>query len=126
MGTNIGYDKLIASRNEIMDQILADIQTWNGDMESGINLVENNRIKIDQIKNINKEIDGMHRSTVHDDAYREKLNALYMEQKNLFKILENKQRELMDEKQQLNKKDQVVKNYISKKNAPIFIDKDIT
>lgn len=125
MGTNLEYKKLIESRNNIIDDILENIENWNGDIESGIELVDNNRVEIGKIKRINEKIEAMNMSNIHDEEYKEKLNALYIEQKNLFKILEIKQRELINEKQQLNKKDQVARSYIHKKNKPIFIDKDI-
>ena len=125
MGTNIEQDRLIKSRNEIMDGILENMRTWNGDMESGIELVENNRIDIDKIKKINEKMDSMSMPDIHDEDYRNKLNALYNEQKKLFKVLEGKQRELMEEKEQLNKKDKVVRSYINKKTESVFIDKDV-
>lgn len=126
MGTNLEYKKLIESRNNIIDDILENITNWNGDIESGIELVDNNRVEIGKIKNINEKIDAINMSNIHDEEYKEKLNALYIEQKRLFKVLEIKQRELISERQQLNKKNKVAESYIYKKNKPIFIDKDIT
>lgn len=125
MGANIEYDKLTQSRNKIIDEILDNIKNWNGDIETGIELVNNNGIDIDKVKKINEEIDSLNMANYPNDEYREKLNALYIEQKNLFKVLEKKQGDLMDEKQQLSKKEDVVKSYISKKGNPIFIDKDV-
>lgn len=125
MGTNIEYNKLIECRNKIIDKILDNIRYWDKNIESGLELVENNGKEIDKIKGINEEIESLNMSNPYDEEYKEKLNSLYIEQKKLFKVLESKQRDLMDEKQQLNKKDQVVKNYISKKSKSIFIDKDI-
>lgn len=126
MGSNLKYEKLIEARNKMIDNILENMKNWNGDIESGTKLVDNNRVKIGEIKKLNEQIDLMNISNSYDGQYKEKLNALFIEQKNLFKTLEIRQKELMNEKQQLNKKDRVVENYISKKSKPIFIDKDIT
>lgn len=125
MGTNIGQDRLIKARNEIMDHILNNMKSWDGHLQSGIELVESNRIGIEKIKKINDQLDSMNITNIHDEQYRQSLNALYEEQKKLFKVLEGKQRELMLEKEQVNKRDKVVKSYISKKTESVFIDKDV-
>lgn len=125
MGSNLEYEKLVKERNKIIDNILENIKSWDEEIESGIDLVDNNRIEIDKIKKINIEIDSINIYKLHDDQYREKLNLLYMKQKEFFKTLELRQRQLINEKEQLNKKNQVKENYISKKQESIFIDKDI-
>lgn len=120
MGTDINTEILLKRRLEILDIILEDIRSWDGTIESGLEIVDLCEENLNELKCIQS-----HHIEIHDEEYEEKLLILLGEQKRFTKGLKDRQDELLYSIQQLNKKKDVVDNYISVNKKSIFIDKDI-
>lgn len=125
MGTNIDTQALLKKRKQILDIILKDLKSWDGTIESGVEIVEFCQANLDKIKLINQTIIKLHQRDLYDEEYEIKLNLLLKEQKKFTKALKDKQNQLLNSIQQLNKKKDVADNYISTPINPMFIDKDL-
>lgn len=125
MGANIDTQALLKKRKKILDIILKDLKSWDGTIESGVEIVEFCQANLDKIKLINQTIIKLHQRDLYDEEYEIKLNLLLEEQKKFTKALKDKQNQLLNSIQQLNKKKDVADNYISTPINPMFIDKDL-
>ncbi len=125
MGANIDTQALLKKRKQILDIILKDLKSWDGTIESGVEIVEFCQANLDKIKLINQTIIKLHQRDLYDEEYEIKLNLLLKEQKKFTKALKDKQNQLLNSIQQLNKKKDVADNYISTPINPMFIDKDL-
>ena len=125
MGANIDTQALLKKRKKILDIILKDLKSWDGTIESGVEIVEFCQTNIDKIETINQTIIKLHQRDLYDEEYEIKLNLILDEQKRFTKDLKDKQNQLLNNIQQLNKKKDVVDNYISTPINPMFIDKDL-
>ena len=125
MGANIDTQALLKKRKEILDIILKDLKSWDGTIESGVEIVECCQVNLDKIKLANQAIIKLHQRDLYDEEYEIKLNLILDEQKRFTKDLKDKQNQLLNNIQQLNKKKDVVDNYISTPINPMFIDKDL-
>lgn len=125
MGANIDTQALLKKRKQILDIILKDLKSWDGTIESGVEIVEFCQANLDKIKLINQTIIKLHQGDLYDEEYEIKLNLLLKEQKKFTKALKDKQNQLLNSIQQLNKKKDVADNYISTPINPMFIDKDL-
>lgn len=125
MGSDLIIENLYQSRNEIMDEMLKDLKSWDHSLESGIGLIESNQVNLDRIQEINKDLNSINDGINNDENYLEKLNLIMTEIGNLTGGLKNKREALVEGKNQLNKKNKVIDSYISNHNDPVFIDKDV-
>ena len=125
MGANIDTQALLKKRKKILDIILKDLKSWDGTIESGVEIVEFCQTNIDKTKTINQTIIKFHQGDLYDEEYEIKLNLILDEQKKFTKALKDKQNQLLNSIQQLNKKKDVADNYISTPINPMFIDKDL-
>ena len=125
MGENLEIIALIEARNEIFEEILSNMRTWDSNIESGISLIESNQVSLDNLKTLNSEIYKINATSIYDEEYSYKLNLISKELEKLTNALRGKQSNLLDGKQQLNKKNQVINSYLSVNKESIFIDKDV-
>lgn len=125
MDTDLNIIDLLKSRNKILDEILYNMRNWDNTIESGIGIIESNQVGLDKLGNLNTKIYSITESYTNDEEYNYKLNSIRMELEKLTTSLKDKRITLLEEKQQFNKKDQVIKSYISLKKEPVFIDKDV-
>jgi hypothetical protein len=125
MDTDLNIITLLKSRNGILDDILNNMRTWDNTIESGINIIESNQLGLYEIGNLNAEINSLTDTFTNDEDYNYKLNLIMQELENLTVSLKGKRNTMLDEKKQFNKKDQVIKSYISINREPVFIDKDV-
>ncbi len=125
MGANIDTQALLKKRKKILDIILKDLKSWDGTIESGVEIVEFCQANLYKIKLINQTIIKLHQRDLYDEEYEIKLNLLLKEQKKFTKALKDKQNQLLNSIQQLSKKKDVADNYISTPINPMFIDKDL-
>lgn len=123
MGADL--EKLILRRNEILEKLIANIQSWDGEIKTGIELIEANKIEFDQIIKITEVLKDEHNFDVEDKAYNNNINTLYIEQKKLMESLQKKKTNLIGAMKQVKKRNNVVDSYISPSKKSIFIDKDI-
>ena len=125
MDTNLNIITLLKSRNEILDDILNNMRTWDNSIESGISIIESNQLGLYEIGNLNTKIYSITDTFTNDEDYNYKLNLIMQELEDLTVSLKGKRNTMLDEKKQFNKKDQVIKSYISINREPVFIDKDV-
>ena len=125
MGTDLDIQRLLYKRDEILDKILNDLKGWDHTIESGVELIESNQIQFNILEGINSELYKLADSPYQVEEYNLKLNAIKKELKKLVHGLQGKRSTLLEEKQQLSKKDQILKSYVSIKKDPVFIDKDV-
>ena len=125
MGTDLDIQRLVYKRDEILDKILNDLKGWDHTIESGVELIESNQIQFNILEGINSELYKLADSPYQVEEYNLKLNAIKKELKKLIHGLQGKRSTLLEEKQQLSKKDQILKSYVSIKKDPVFIDKDV-
>ena len=125
MGTDLDIQRLVYKRDEILDKILNDLKEWDNTIESGVELIESNQIQFNILEGINSELYKLADSPYQVEEYNLKLNAIKKELKKLIHGLQGKRSTLLEEKQQLSKKDQILKSYVSIKKDPVFIDKDV-
>lgn len=123
MDTNL--KDLIGTRSIILDEIINRLQTWDKTAESGIGIIECNQESLDRLKTLNTKLIHFEIPSEISDEYNYKLNLIIKELENLTNGLKNNKNELIEDKQQLNKRDLVISSYISTSNEPIFIDKDV-
>lgn len=105
--------------DEILDQILDEIKKYDGSVESGVEIIELNQIRIDRLKCLFGKED------IDLTIYQSKIEVVMENQSKLFKSLETKKAELLKILGQINKKNKVVHSYMSTNRKPIFVDKDI-
>lgn len=125
MGTDLDIQRLLYKRDEILEKILNDLKGWDHTIESGVELIESNQIQFNILEGINSELYKLADSPYQVEEYNLKLNAIKKELKKLVHGLQGKRSTLLEEKQQLSKKDQILKSYVSIKKDPVFIDKDV-
>ena len=125
MGTDLDIQRLVYKHDEILDKILNDLKGWDHTIESGVELIESNQIQFNILEGINSELYKLADSPYQVEEYNLKLNAIKKELKKLIHGLQGKRSTLLEEKQQLSKKDQILKSYVSIKKDPVFIDKDV-
>lgn len=125
MGTDIDPNTLITERNHMLDKIIKDLKDWNGTPELGVEIINNNEANLDRIKDINQKLEEFASIDIQNEEYEYKLNLIFNEQKKLMESLKGKQKELFHSIQQLGKRENVRESYVSTKQEPIFIDKDL-
>ena len=123
MVTNINYEELLDLRNKLVDNILSNFESWDGQIETGTDIIRANQEEIDKIETLNLQLSRF--PEAQDQKYISKLNIMISEQRKLHEAIQNKQKVLLQNMQQLSKKDQVIKSYISVNKKSIFIDKDV-
>lgn len=125
MGTDISLQDLLDRKNQLLDSILSGIRGWDGTIEAGIDLIESNQEKLDSIKEINRQLYSIEENLVEMDSYNEKLKLIADELGQLTTSMKEARKLVIQEKKVLERKNEVLDNYISKNNKSIFIDKDV-
>ena len=123
MGANINFEELLEQRTIRVENILNNLKTWDGELDSGLEIIKINQEEIDKIDTLNLQLSRF--PDAQNEEYIEKIKEIIDEQKKFQILIKEKQNSLLETMQQLNKKDKVIKNYISKKKYPLFIDKDV-
>lgn len=125
MGAGINVQDILNAKNEVLDKILNNLKSWDGEVLSGINLIESNQEHLDELKDLNEKLSIAGITSTYNEEYEYKLNLIMDEQRKLTQSLKVKQDDLKDNIQQLNKRDKVINNYIKNKKEPIFINKEL-
>lgn len=103
----------------IIDDILSELVNYDGSVESAINIIEYNQLKIDKLKGILTEED-----ISLDLEYYDRMETIVNEQNKLFKELVDEKADILKRMKQIHKKNKVVNNYISRRIQTIFVDKN--
>jgi DNA repair ATPase RecN len=125
MGTDISLQDLLDRKNQILDSILSGIREWDGTIEAGIDLIESNQDKLDSIKEINRQLYSIEENLVEMDNYNEKLNLIVKELGQLTTSMKMARKSVIQEMKVIERKNDVLDNYVPKKSKSIFIDKDV-
>lgn len=123
MGTNLTTKELTQVMDKIVDKVLDNLKSWDGTIESGISIIEANEIDLDELRTISLQLTDP--SITYEEKYLKKFNEILLEHNKLTSSLKMEQDQLRVLMQQINKKDQIINNYISINKQPMFIDKDI-
>ena len=123
MGTDIDVQKIFSDKNQILDKILDNLRLWDGEVATGIDLIESNQAFFDEIEALNEKLASENLTSIYDEKYEYKLNLIINGQKKLIETLKDRQEDLKDSMEQLKKKDKVVNSYIKTDKEPIFINK---
>lgn len=125
MGTDISLQDLLDRKNQLLDSILSGIRGWDGTIEAGIDLIESNQDKLDSIKEINRQLYSIEEDLVEMDSYNEKLNLIVKELGQLTTSMKMARKSVIQEMKVIERKNDVLDNYVPKKSKSIFIDKDV-
>lgn len=123
MGTDI--IALLNQRDTVLDIVIDNFNTWDRSIESSIEILESNEKNLEKIKDINDSLTRLSTSDIFDEVYRGKIEVILTRQEGLIDFLMEEKGKVSNSIRQLNKKDQVVNNYISQNKESIFIDKDL-
>ena len=123
MDPNLNYEELLEQRNKSVDNILNNLKSWDGELDTSLETLETNQEEIDKIDILNLQLSRF--PDAQKEEYIEKIKEIIEEQKKLQASIKDQQKSLIESMQQLNKKDKVIKNYISTSKKPLFIDKDV-
>lgn len=123
MDENINYEELLKQRDESVDRILKNFKFWNGGIDEVIELFKENQQEMERIDILNLQLSRYPKA--QNEEYILKIEEIIEEQKRFQAFIKETRDALLKNMQQLNKKDKVIKNYISKKKNPVFIDKDV-
>lgn len=123
MGTDI--IALLNQRDTVLDIVIDNFNTWDRSIESSIEILESNEKNLGKIKDINDSLTRLSTSDIFDEVYRGKIEVILTRQEGLIDFLMEEKGKVSNSIRQLNKKDQVVNNYISQNKESIFIDKDL-
>lgn len=125
MGTDIDVQKIFRAKNQILDKVLDNLKSWDGEVDTGINLIESNQGFFDEIEVLNEKLSREDMTSIYDGKYEYKLNLIIKMQGKLIESLKDKQEDLKVNMEQLKKKDKVVNSYIKTDKEPIFINKNL-
>lgn len=125
MGTDINILELFKAKNQVLDNILNNLRSWDGEIITGIDLIESNQEYLDELGDLNEKLSKSEATSTYDEEYEYKLNLIMEEQRKLTQSLKGKQDDLKDNMEQLKKKDKVISNYMNTDKEPIFINKDL-
>ena len=106
--------------DQILDDILREFDKYNGNTDTGIEIVESNQCRIDKLKELFTDED-----ILFTDEHMDKMESVMGKQKNLMEILGAEKENLLNKINQINKKNKVVNSYMTRNKNPIFIDKDM-
>lgn len=125
MGTNIISIKLLEEKNQILDSILEGLRTWDGEIESGIDLMDINQKKLESIKDINNKLYEEQGEFFDQKGYYKRITEIVIEIRKMTEAMEIEKQKILKEKRVLDKKDNLIGSYITTNKNSIFIDKDI-
>lgn len=107
------------NRIELLEKIIENLNNWDGNIESAIDLAEKNNEILEEIRQ-NNTIEN-----VDSSLYEKKLIEAIEQLRDFISSLNSSRDLLLEENKQLNLKDKVLKNYITQVDDTVFIDKDI-
>lgn len=125
MGENLSFDELIREKESILDDILLNIRSWDRTIESGISIIESNQELLGAIDSINARLSESGNSHHEEASCNYKLIMISKELEQLINWMKGLKKSILDEKKSLEKKEDIIKNYMANNSNPIFLDKKI-
>ena len=123
MDPNLNYEELLEQRSKSVDNILNNLKSWDGELDSGLEIIGLNQEEIDKIDTLNLQLSRFPHA--QNEEYIETIKEIIKEQKKFQDTIKKQKEFLIESMQQLNKKDKVIKNYIHTSKNSLFIDKDV-
>ncbi|NLL81333.1 MAG: hypothetical protein GX231_03385 [Tissierellia bacterium] len=123
MDANLNYEELLEQRSKSVDNILNNLKSWDGELDSGLEIIGLNQEEIDKIDTLNLQLSRFPHA--QNEEYIETIKEIIKEQKKFQDTIKKQKEFLIESMQQLNKKDKVIKNYIHTSKNSLFIDKDV-
>jgi len=105
-------------RIELLNKIIENINNWDGDLESAIELISLNNNILEQLKSMSSE---NNENSIYEAKLKEAIKLL----DDFLLKLKDERTLLLDKNKQLGQKDKILKNYFAQIEESIFIDKDI-
>ncbi len=125
MGTDLNVQELFKAKNQVLDNILSNLKNWDGEIITGIDLIESNQEYLDELRDLNEKLNESEATSTYDEEYEYKLSLIIEEQRKLTQSLKEKQDGLKDNMEQIKKKDKVINSYMNTDKEPIFINKEL-
>lgn len=125
MGTDLNVQELFKAKNQVLDNILSNLKNWDGEIITGIDLIESNQEYLDELRDLNEKLNESEATSTYDEEYEYKLSLIIEEQRKLTQSLKEKQDGLKDNMEQIKKKDKVINSYMNTEKEPIFINKEL-
>lgn len=123
MGTNIDYGQLITEREALIDEVMRNFRTWDGKMETGFKIIEDNNDIFEKIDTINLQLARY--PEANRERYMERIKEIIGMQNDLTASMAQEREIMLEKMQELGKKNQVIKSYVSAGKGSLFIDKDV-
>lgn len=125
MGENLSFGELMREKESILDDILLNIRRWDRTIESGISIIESNQELLEAIDSINARISESGNSHPEEASCNHKLIMISKELEQLINWMKGLKKSVIDEKKSLEKKEDIIKNYMANNSNSIFLDKKI-
>lgn len=125
MGTNMKVQELLDSRSSYLDEIIKNLKSWDGSIESGIDIIRANDLKVEELKSLDRKLSSLPETAYADDKYEERLKLILEDQRVFLGRLKEKQKNLLRKIKTLNQRNRIVKGYAHNQGDSIFIDKDL-
>jgi hypothetical protein len=123
MGADLNINEVLKTRDEILDNLIRRIDSWDKTSESGVDIIEKNRVDIERLQSIEKSLEIKDLVYI-DEEYIEKISFILQGERVILEKLSNKRIEVKRIINQISKKDKIKDNYIKQNQNSIFVDKD--
>lgn len=123
MGSDINSQELLKIQDNILDNMINRIKSWDKSPEIAMEIIEKNEVDIDKLQSIEKSLKEKNISYGHR-AYLDKVTFILEEERIILSTLSKRKDEVGDIINQLSKKDKIKNNYIKQNKNSIFIDQD--
>lgn len=107
-------------RIDLMDIIVSGMKDWDGSAESAMDILNVNQPYFEELQsmeNASKKAD--------QENERKTWQSLIDQHVQMREAIQMEHKKLVNQMQQLNKKDKVVEHYMTDKRPSIFVDKDM-
>lgn len=122
MNLSISDEQLLQKKNDLLKSINSQYKQWDGSVEKAVKIINRNETLFQQLKEIDDHLSEKTKSFFSDKNQVKWQETIQEHKKMLYKIHYEKN-QLLEQMQQVNKKDNVVSNYIDKKQS-LFVDRD--
>ena len=123
MATDIGLHEIIKTRQKTLDILINRVNSWDKSPESAIDIVEKNKVDLENLQFIQKTIESNFPSYRYED-YIEKIELIYRGEKDILACLSKRKEEVKNIMLQINNKNKIKDNYLKQNKKSLFIDRD--
>ena len=125
MGTDLKVKELQRRKEQILQEMVRNLEAWDGKTGSGILLIDENGKMIDELKVLTGELEQLGVDSKASAGEPEQLKRIAKALDAVIEgMLRQKEKALTEEKK-VKKKEELTGNYIKKRGESRFIDKKI-